>query len=187
MKINFFQLIDDKISFDFLLGIFVCAFKRKKWNENLNVINKKLIKDPRVWSNFENTCFFIKVFCAAFKNSKAYVCSRPLSVSLQGVREWGSLYEFVEIVRIPEILDYYRSIGLNYFKYLKIKNFALRNFFNYFAKIIISGEKAGLQYVDFKRHFFMNLLYPNAWMSIVYFIFRKIKLILKSKKTCNIS
>lgn len=179
LRINFLELIDDKISFDFLLGIFVCVFKRKKWNENLNVIDRKLIKDPRVWSNFENTCFFIKVFCAAFINSKAYVCSRPLSISLHGVREWGGLYEFVEIVRIPEALDYYRSIGLSYFKYLRIKNYALRNFFNYFAKIIINGEKAGLKYVNFRKHFVMNLVYPNAWLSIIYFIFRKIKIIFK--------
>ena len=121
----------------------------------------------------------IKVFCAAFINSKAYVCSRPLSISLHGVREWGGLYEFVEIVRIPEALDYYRSIGLSYFKYLRIKNYALRNFFNYFAKIIINGEKAGLKYVNFRKHFVMNLVYPNAWLSIIYFIFRKIKIIFK--------
>ena len=31
-KLNFFELIDHKISFDFLLGIFVCVFRRKKWN-----------------------------------------------------------------------------------------------------------------------------------------------------------
>ena len=182
LRINFLQLIDEKISFDFLLGIFVCVFKRKKWNENLNVIDKTLIKDPRVWSNFENTCFFIKIFCAAFKDSKTYVYSSPLSVSLHGVREWSSLYEFVEIVRIPEALDYYRTSGLSFFKYLRVKNYALRNFFNYFVKIIINGEKAGLRYVNFRRHFFMNLLYPNAWLSILYYIFRKLKIILKLNK-----
>ena len=49
------------------------------------VIDKKLIKDKKPWSNFENTCFFIKIFCAAFKNSKAYFCAKPLSVNLIGV------------------------------------------------------------------------------------------------------
>ena len=182
MKINFFDLIDKKISFDFLLGIFVCIFNRKKWNENLYVIDKKLIKDPRTWSNFENTCFFIKVFCSAFKNSKAYVCSKPLSINLHGVREWGSLYEFVEIVRIPEALDYYRSSGLSFFKYFKAKNYALRNFLNYFFKILINGEKAGLRYVNLRKHFFMNMIYPNSWLSVLYFSFRKMKTVLKINK-----
>ena len=36
-ELPFFDLIDKKISFDFLLGIFVCAFKREKWNENIKV------------------------------------------------------------------------------------------------------------------------------------------------------
>ena len=174
-KILFFDLIDPKISFDFLLGIFVCVFKRDKWNKNLDVIDQKLMKDPRSWSNFENTCFFIKIFCSAFKNSKTYFCAKPLSVNLLGIREWSSLYEFVEIVRIPEALDYYRSQGLGFFKYLKSKNYALRNFFNYFCKIIIGGKEKGLDYVKFKRHFFSNLIYPNAWFSIIYFLLRSVK------------
>ena len=181
-KLNFFELIDHKISFDFLLGIFVCVFRRKKWEKNLHVINKKLIKDPKIWSNFENTCFFIKIFCEAYGNSKAFFCAKPLSVNLFGVREWGNLYPLVEIVRIPEALDYYRSKGLGFFRYIYTKNYALRNFFNYFFKILINGDKMGLNYIDFKKHFFKNLIYPNAWLSIFYFLFRKIASMFKFNK-----
>ena len=85
----------------------------------------------------------------------------------------------VEIVRIPEALDYYRSKGLNLKKYLIAKNFALRNFFNYFVKIFINGKKMGSDYVILSKHFFPNLLFPNAWLSIFYFIFRKISYKLK--------
>jgi glycosyltransferase involved in cell wall biosynthesis len=174
IKFNFFDLIDYRLSPDFLFGMFLSVFRRKKWDQNLHVIDKKLIKDPNPWSNFENTCFFLKVYCEAFKKSKAYVCAKPLSVNLFGIREWGNLYPLVEIVRMPEALDYYRSKGLNFFRYIICKNYALRNFFNYFLKIFINGDKMGLNYVNFKRHFFMNLIYPNAWLSLVYFAFRKI-------------
>jgi glycosyltransferase involved in cell wall biosynthesis len=174
IRLNFFDLIDHKLSFDFLLGIFVCVFRKKKWDQNLNVIDKKLIKDPNSWSNFENTCFFIKVFCSAYNKSKAYFCAKPLSVNLFGIREWGNLYPFVEIVRIPEALDYYRSQGLNFFRYIVCKNYALRNFFNYFFKILINGDKMGLNYINFRKHFFINLIYPNSWLSLLYFFFRKI-------------
>ena len=74
-KTNFFGILDKEVSFDYLLGIFVCVFKRKKWEKNLHVIDNKLIKDKRTFSNFENTCFFIKVFCEAFSNSNAYICA----------------------------------------------------------------------------------------------------------------
>ncbi len=94
-KLKFFDLIDHRLSFDFLLGIFLFVFL-KETKQNLDVIDKKLIKDPNTWSNFENTCFFIKVFCSAFNKSKAYFCAKPLSVSLFGIREWGNLYPFVE-------------------------------------------------------------------------------------------
>ena len=176
-KLNFFDLIDKKISFDYLLGIYVCAFRKKKWDENLHVINKKLIRDPRLWSNFENTCFFIKVFCEAFRKSKAYFCAKPLSVNLGGVREWNSLYPLVEIIRIPEALDYYRSKGLNIIQYVNNKNYALRNFFNYFLKIFLNRKDMGFKYINLKKHFFKNLIYPNSWMSILYFLFRKLKIV----------
>ena len=180
-KLEFFDLINHKISFDFLLGIFVCVFRRIKWKENLHVIDKQLIKDSKSWSNFENTCFHIKIFCEAFSNSKAYFCAKPLSVTLIGIREWGNLYPLVEIVRIPEALDYYRSKGLGFFQYIYSKNYSLRNFFNYFFKIIINGKKMGLNYINFKKHFFRNLIYPGAWLSIFYFIFRKIGSVFKFK------
>ena len=37
-----------KISFDYLLGVFVCVFKRNGWNENVNIIDHNLIKDKRM-------------------------------------------------------------------------------------------------------------------------------------------
>jgi len=173
--VKFFDLIDHRVCFDYLLGFYVNSFRRELWNKNLNVIDKKMMKAPGTWSTFDNTCFFIKIFCAAFKDSKAYICAKPLSINLSGVREWGDLYPFVEIVRLPEALDYYRSKGLNFIQYIYTKNYSLRNFFNYFAKIIIGGKKNGLHYINFKKHFLKNLIYPNAWISIFYFIFRKLK------------
>ncbi len=180
-QLKFFELVNHKVSYDFLMGIYVCVFRRSMWKENLHVIDKKLIKDPRLWSCFENTCFFIKVFCEAFSNSKAYFCAKPLSVNLLGIREWNDLYPLVEIVRMPETLDYYRSKGLNFYQYVYSKNYTLRNFFNYFFKIIINGKSMGLEYVNFRKHFFPNLIYPNAWLSIFYFIFIKTSSIFRSK------
>ena len=173
-KLMFFDLIKHRIAFDYLLGVFVCVFKRKDWTNNLHVIDYEMIKDKNAWSNFENTCFHIKIFCEAFKNSKSYFCAKPLSVNLFGIREWGNIYPLVEIVRIPEALDYCRKKGLNFFQYVYEKNYSLRNFFNYFFKISINGNKMGLDYIDFKKHFFRNLIYPNTFLSIFYFIFREI-------------
>ena len=180
-KLMFFDLIKHKIAFDYLLGVYVCVFRRDGWKKNLNIIDYEKIKDKNSWSNFDNTCFHVKIFCEAFKNSKAYFCAEPLSVNTHGVREWSDLYPLIEIVRIPEALDYFRSKGMNFFQYIYEKNYSLRNFFNYFFKILLNGNKMGLQYISFKNHFFKNLIYPNSWLSIFYFFARKLLKLFKLK------
>ena len=99
MKCHFWDLVDYKVSFDFLLGNFLNIFRRKMWLENVNCLDRGLLKDRRVWSNFDNTCAHIKIYANAFKNSKAYFHAEPLTVNAYGIREWGPLYPFIEIVR----------------------------------------------------------------------------------------
>ena len=175
----FWDVIDPKVSWDFLIGIFLSVFKREQWLKYLNVLDTKQIEDTKLWSNFDNTCTHPKILASAFKNSNAYICTEPLSINLIGEREWYSLYEFIEIVRIPELLDFYRSIGMPLKKYLVCKNFALRNFANYFTKILIGGKKRGLHYLDLKKNIILNLYYPNVYLSIFYFLSRFFKKILK--------
>ena len=178
-KVRFWDVIDPEVSWEFLIGIFLSIFNRDKWLDGLKCINEQDIKDTNIWSNFDNTCLNAKIISTVFKNEKSFICSRPLSVNLIGEREWVSLYEFIEIVRIPELIDYYRSQGMGLLKYIYCKNYALRNFFNFFVKIIINGDKAGRNYVNFYKHFFKNLIYPYAWLSIIFFVIRTIKKTIK--------
>ena len=177
-KCQFWDVIDPKVSWDFLIGIFLSVFKREQWLNHLHVLDAAQIEETEIWSNFDNTCTHPKVLASAFKDSNSYVCADPLSINLIGEREWYSLYEFIEIVRIPELLDYYRSIGMPLVKYLVCKTFSLRNFANYFTKIFMGGEKSGLHYIDFKKNFFFNLYFPNVYLSNFYYLIRFLKGIL---------
>ena len=181
-KVKFWEIIDPKVSWEFLIGIFLSIFERKKWLEGLKYISEEDINDKRVWSNFDNTCLNAKIISSVFKNSDCYICAKPLTVNLVGKREWIGMYDFIEIVRIPELLDYYRSQGLSLIKYIYCKNFALRNFFNFFFKILINGEKAGRSYVKLNKHFIKNFIFPNSWLSIFFYLFRKTNKILKIYK-----
>ena len=172
-RVPFWNVIDPKVSWEFLFGIYLNLFKTKKWLKSIDIIDQEKIKDTR-WSNFDNTCLHAIVIANAFKNSKAYICADPLSINLSGERQWGSLYEFIEIIRMPELLDYYRTQGLSLKSYFYCKNFALRNFSNYLFKIIISGNQMGRNYLNIKNHILKNLFYPNVYLSLIYFIFRKI-------------
>ena len=137
-------------------------------------MNENNLNDSRYWSNIDNTLIHPMIMCKSLKDSKCFFCAEPLSVNLVGVREWTDLYEFIEIIRLPELLDFYRSEGMGLTRYLYCKNFSLRNFANYLFKIIINGNKAGLNYINFKKNIFYNLIYPNVYLSFFYYFMRKI-------------
>lgn len=172
---NFFDLINPKISFDFLMGMYLLVFKKEIWNKNLNEIDYKKIKDLNVFSNFDNTCGYVKIISKGFSNSKVFFQAEPLSVNLYGKREWEKMYDFIEIVRIPEVLDVHRSNGLSFFKFHYYKNYSLKKFFPNFLKMILNWEESGMKYINFKKNFLYNLIYPNCYLSIIYFLLRKIK------------
>ncbi len=172
---TFWDVIDPDVSWDYLTGIFLSIFKREKWEKNKSLLNLKQLEDNRYWSTSDNTLMHAKIFCRSFKNSKCFISAKPLSVNLIGEREWGDLYEFIEIVRIPEIIEFYRSEGLSFKKYFYNKNFALRNYLNYLIKIILGGKKKGLNYLNFKRDIIDNLIFPNVYLSIFFSGLRYIK------------
>ncbi len=181
-KSNFFDLIDPKISFDFILGMFLAIFKKKIWDDNLFVINKKLVEDKNIYSTFENTAPHVMIWASGFKNSKAYFQSQPLSVNTYGVREWIDLYPFVESIRIPEVLEHYRKNGLKLSKYLYNKNFALRKLLINLFKIYFLKDVNGSSYINFSKHVVSNLFYPSIYIGLIYFTIRKMfKLIFKLK------
>lgn len=171
---NFFELIDYNVSWDFLLGIFQCIFKKDSFLKHLKIIDKKKLYKPYQWSTFENTAFYTEVYAAAFKNSKVLIQSKPLIVSTYGHKNWKDLWDFIKIVRIPELLDMYRKRGMKYKDYIKMKNFALKDFFFCFKNIFLKGRIAGLQYVDFKKHILSNILFPSIYLNFFRRIFNKV-------------
>ena len=180
-KSNFFDLIDPKITYDFLMAIFFSMFRKSNWDKNIKILDKKKIKDKRWLSNFENSCFNIIVFTQAFKNSKVFFQAKPLSINTSSSRDWKNIYYFLEIVRFPEMLEYYRKNGLNFWQYLYCKNFALRNFANYHLKIFLNRNNgSGWEYVNIIKNIIKNLIYPNAFLSIFYYLIRKINKTVKN-------
>ena len=176
-ELNFLELINPKVSFDFLGGMFLSIFKRNMWLDNVSILNKEAIKDARVFSHFDNTFPHVKIFSVAFSKSKAYFQSDPLSVCLSGAREWAPMNPLVSSVRLVEALDEYRKNGLNYFQYINCKNYALSNIIPHLLKMFLNKEKSGFIYIDPKKHILRNMLYPNFYFSPIYYFIRKVKLV----------
>ena len=69
-EMPFLQLINPKISFDFLGGMFLSVFRKKNWMLNANVLDENAIQDNRTFSHFDNTFPHVKIFAKAFSKSK---------------------------------------------------------------------------------------------------------------------
>ena len=67
--------------------------------------------------------------------------------------------------------------GLSFFKYLLYKNYALKNFLPDMFKIIFYKGQTGIEYINPVKLIISNFLYPNFYLSIIYFFFRKITFI----------
>ena len=179
--IPFLDLINPAISFDFLGGMFLSVFRRDKWLENVKELDTKAINDMRTFSHVDNTFPHIKIFSKAFANSTAYFNAEPLSVCLTGAREWSPMYPFVHSVRLVEALGEYRKNGLGLFKYLWCRNFALNSFIPDIMSMYLYRKISGFQYVNPIKLILSNCLFPNFYLSVIYYFIRKFKSFLGKK------
>lgn len=174
-KINkFYQLIDPKISFDFMGAMFLSVFKRIKWEKNKYILNN-LKKDTTEFSTLENTFPHLIVFVKAFMLSKIFVSNQIFTKNMVKNREWSQLWPLVQSIRIPELLKKYKVHGLSFFKYCIYKNYSLRLFLPNFLKILIYKKNYPISYSSLFKHFFINLIYPNFYLSPFNYIFNKFK------------
>jgi len=181
-QMNFIELINPKISFDFLGGMFLSVFNREKWIENTHVLNSEAIHDDKTFSHFDNTFPHVKIFANAFSNSKAYFHAEPLSVCLTGAREWAPMYPLIRSVRLVEALDEYRKNGLPYMAYWRCKNFALRNFIPDMVYTIVHKKESGYEYLQPFRLLLNNGLYPEFYWSFFRYIIRKFNNLINSQR-----
>lgn len=175
----FMDLVNPKISFDFLGGMFLAVFRRRNWLQHVNELDESAISDPREFSHFDNTFPHVKIFAKAFAQSKAYFHAEPLSVCLTGAREWAPMYPFVHSVRLVEALYEYRKNGLPYLQYLRCKNYALNNFVPDFVSMLINKNESGFIYTNPLKLILRNCLYPNFYLSSLYYVIRKFKLFME--------
>jgi hypothetical protein len=172
---EFFEMIDPRISFDFLGGMFLSVFRRQLWATHASALGDAAFDDRGVFSNFENTFPHVKIFAAAFARSRAFFHARPLLVCLTGAREWAPMYPMIRSVRLVEALEEYRRNGLPLLRYLRCRNHALRTFIPDLAYIYRTRESSGYVYLKPVRLALRNCLYPNFYLSVVYYCLRKLK------------
>ena len=171
----FIDLVNPDVSFDFLGGFFLAVFRRQKWLQHVGVLDAQAIDDPREFSHYDNTFPHVKIFASAFADSQAYFHAEPLSVCLTGAREWSPMYPLVHGVRLVESLQEFRRHGLPYWRYLRCRNYALNNFAADFALLLLHRHESGLAYVNPLKLIVQNCLFPNFYLSVLYYCGRRLK------------
>jgi glycosyltransferase involved in cell wall biosynthesis len=179
-ELPFLKLIDPKVSFDFLGGIFLSVFRRNNWMMNTDVLDQRALQDNRTFSHFDNTFPHIKIFAKAFSTSTAYFNAKPLNVCLSGAREWAPLYPLIQGVRLVEALNEYRNNGLPYCQYLYCKNYALNNFLPVIIHMLRNKNSSGYEYINIMNIIRDSCLFPNFYFSILKLIGRIIRKVLRN-------
>lgn len=174
-SLRFLELVDPKISFDFLVGMFLSVFRTRLWRENLDALDQAALHDARVFSSLDNMAPHVKIFAKAFAQSESYLCAEPLTVNLSGAREWAPLYPLVKSVRLVEALEEYRKHGLPFLQYVRCRNAALNTFLPDLANILVHGESKGAAFVKPGRLLLSNFPYPNFYLSPFYYAGRKLR------------
>ena len=173
-KVNYFELVNHRICWDYYLGIFLSVFRTNMWNQNKDIINLDKVSETEFYTNRYNTFPHLIIFAKAFKNSTAYIQSDPLSINLIGEREWADMYPFIESVRIPQVIDLYRENGLSFFRYLIEKNHACRRILPGVLKLFFFKSSKGHNLINFKKNILINLFYPSVYYYGIYYLFKKI-------------
>jgi len=175
-KIRFIDLINPKISFDYVGAMFLAVFKRENWVNNQNILSIAAMNDPRTFSHYDNTFPHVKIFAKAFAESKAFFYASALSVNLMGLREWSPMSPLINLVRLPESLHEYKKNGLSLFRYIQCMNYSHRTFWPDFVRFFIYREKSGYEYINPLKLFLRSLFFPYAYISpLIYLVdfFRK--------------
>jgi glycosyltransferase involved in cell wall biosynthesis len=174
--VNFLDLINPNLSFDFLGGIFLSVFRRSLWINNVNKIPKKELLRQK-FSSLETTFPHVVIFSYSFINSKAFINSNPIIYCSNDVRDWLELYPLIKNFRLLEVLFLFKKKGLSNLLFHTYVNKTLNNFIPDLVYILLDKKKRGWRLIK-KKQIIFNFLYPNSYLSPIYFLIRKIKKIL---------
>ena len=185
-ELKFFELIDPAVSFDFLGGMFLSAFRKSNWDTMACMLDQSAIDSNVTFSHFDNTFPHLKIWAHAFSSSRAYFNAAPMNICITGIREWAPMEPLVSNIRLLEALDAYRNNGMSLWRYIYCKNFALRHYTSGMLSIILHRDLYSFK-LYLLRHYLKCCLYPNVYFSAFTLLFRKSKELLFKVKIESIS
>ena len=179
--LEFRELIDYKISSDFLGGMFLSIFKKKIWVSREYKVKDKDSISNKVFESLDDTFPHSKIFANSFMLSKAYFSELPMIVSVSGEREWAKHYPIIRTFRLFDLLIEYRKNGLSFSQYWRNVNYVVR-YFMYDSIHYLRYRKRFYSDVNFWLYLRMAIITPNFYLSILRVIVGGFKRIMNLSK-----
>ena len=164
--IPFRNLINYKISFDFLGGMFLSIFNKEMWELNSSCVREDTSKSKIKFLDLDSTFPHSKIFANTFMKSNAYVLREPLIVAVSGVREWVELYPFIRTFRLMDLLTEYKNNGLPYITYWKNKNHTVK-YFAYDALYSLRNREGRYPKIKLFKYFVSAFSCINFYISFL--------------------
>jgi glycosyltransferase involved in cell wall biosynthesis len=164
--IPFHKLIDFRVTFDFLGGMFLSIFNREMWELNKSCVKDETSKSRIKFLDLDSTFPHSKIFANTFMKSDAYLLSNPLVVAVSGVREWAEFYPFIRTFRLIDLLREYRQNGLSPLSYWKNKN-STAKYFAYDALYSLSKKSGQHPKIRLFKYIVSVSACPNFYFSFI--------------------
>jgi hypothetical protein len=176
--LKFDELVNYRVSFDFLGGMYLSIFDRRYWIENQNAASDK--KFPGIqFEDLDDTFPHAKIFANAFMGKQAYFSNKPVVVTISGKREWSDFYPLVRTFRLLDLLEEYRKNGLGFWIYFKNKN-ATFKYFGFDLMYCLAKRDTRWPGLKIATYIRSGILCPNLYISLLRLIAGKLRRIFTS-------
>jgi len=154
------DLIDPEVD-DVFLGAIMCSvFRLSRWRTyplELKVHNE-------LFSSLENCYPHSIILAHTMIGRKAYYVGYPCTVTFFGGQEWRGYLPLISTVRLQELLDLYRLLGVDVQRVEKCRRFLLGYSAGALRKMILDPDTPGREYFSLREFLWRNRHHPR-WVS----------------------
>jgi len=146
------EMIDHDIDMVFLGSIMCSVFRLSCWMEH----QLELDITDEVFSSLEQTYPHAVILAHTMRGRKAYYIGYPCIITFFGEQEWLGYLPLIFTVRLQDLLDLYRRLGIEKERVERCRRFLLNMSIGSSQAIILDPRMPGRQYFSLRKFLWRN-------------------------------
>ncbi|MEN9325938.1 MAG: hypothetical protein RI943_349 [Bacteroidota bacterium] len=175
---KFKELIDYKMSSDFLAGMFLSIFRKNLWLQSQDLVLNKNLNSNIYFDSLDDTFPHAKIFANTFMSSDTFYSEVPMIIAVSGEREWSKYFPLIRTFRMLDLMKEYRNNGLEFRVYWKNINH-IAKYFAYDSLYYWGNKTGNYPKIELATYAKSVILCPNFYLSFPRLVFGKISSMLK--------